>query len=114
MFEQFLETQTKNDGLTQKIKEVTLENIKWTSIRGWVAIVISGIALFLAGLTFYINVYTKSEDENTKDKTNPTKKSVETTPINNIPNNTLVTDTVSSKIISNSSKHNINNLKVDK
>jgi predicted transcriptional regulator len=107
-FKQYLETQTKNDDLSQKIKEVTLENIKWTSIRGWVAIVISGIALTLASLTFYINVYAKSKDDNAENKTNLTNEGIKVAPINN------VTDTVSSKIIPDSSKHNINNLKVGK
>nr|WP_315242501.1 hypothetical protein [uncultured Flavobacterium sp.] len=108
-FKQYLETQTKNDDLSQKIKEVTLENIKWTSIRGWVAIAISVIALILAILTFYINVYAKSKDDNAQNKTNnPTNEGINSTPVNN------VTDTVSSKIIPDSSKHNINNLKVGK
>lgn len=98
-FKKYLENQEKKNNIEQRIKEVTLENIKWTSIRGWIAIGISIAALIIACLS-YINKNNEATRKNAQNKTDTTLQK------NKITNKNLAIDSASTKEISDTSKLN--------
>ena len=104
-FKQYLEKETAKSDLEKQIKVLTLKNIKWTSIRGWIAIGISMLALFIASLT-YTNKYNESKRNNTNSKTNPTNNTIDSVKVDTLSKNNIINkNTTSTKVISDSSKH---------
>lgn len=104
-FKEYLQRENDKSDLEKQIKVLTLKNIKWTSIRGWIAIGISILALIVASLT-YINKYNETKDNNTNTKTNPTNNTIDSVKVDTLSNNNIINkNTVSTKIIPYSSKH---------
>ena len=96
-FEKYLNEQKEKTNLDARIKAVTLRNIKWTSIRGWIAIEISLLALLIASMTYINKKASNKSDENTLPS-----KAADSRPIKEISKDSAIVDTSASVIIHDS------------